>query len=69
MSNDPRILYHPLRDWKREAVMVKDDEKKILFKLQKRYRLTHKGETMLECRTLKEIDAYLKAKGLRGSNK
>ena len=57
MSLDPRIANNPLRDWKREVVMVKDMNKKY-FRLRRTYRLSYKGETKLECNTLKEIDTY-----------
>lgn len=60
---DIRIQMNPLRDWKREVVMVQDTNKHY-FRLRRKYRLTHLGEVKHECDTLKQVDVFLREAGL-----
>jgi hypothetical protein len=56
---DIRVKYNPLRDWKREVILVSDD--RIKYKIHKRYRLTFKGEVVIDnLKTIKEVNEYLK---------
>lgn len=60
---DIRIQTNPLREWKREVVMVKDTDKNY-FRLKKVYRLVHLGEVKHECTTLKQVTMFFREKGL-----
>jgi hypothetical protein len=56
---DIRIKHNPLRDWKREVVLVADG--RAYFKLSRRYRLSFRGEIVADnLKTLKEVKEFLK---------
>lgn len=62
---DRRVQMNPLREWKREVIMVRDTEKHY-FRLRRKYRLSHLGEVKHECDTLKEVTSFFREAGIIG---